>query len=94
MTAFRGKYILFFADKLYSLAMRFIKMPTNSMRKYYISEGQRTDMKVFSRLWESADWLNTQEELLADKGYDSYEERTLIRQAGKHPIIPRKKGAV
>ena len=49
-------------------------------------------MKVFSKLWTSGDWQDSQD-IIADKGYDYYDVRILIRQAGKHPIIPRRKGA-
>lgn len=50
-------------------------------------------MKVFSKLWSFGDWEDIKD-VIADKGYDCSEVRTLIRQAGKHPVIPRRKGAV
>ena len=48
-------------------------------------------MKMFSKLWFAGDWQGIQE-VIADKGYDFYEVRKLIRQAGKHPVIPRRQG--
>ncbi len=48
---------------------------------------------MFSKLWFAGDWQGIQD-VIADKGYDSYEVRKLIRQAGKHPVIPRRQGAV
>lgn len=58
-----------------------------------LSEGQRADMKAFSKLWFSGNWEDIRD-VIADKGYDFYEVRVLIRQSGKHPIIPRRQGAV
>ena len=58
-----------------------------------LSEGQRTDMKVFAKLWACGNWEGIQD-VIADKGYDCSEVRILIRQAGKYPIIPRRQGAV
>lgn len=50
-------------------------------------------MKVFPKLWLLGDWKGIQD-LIADKGYDFGAVRTLIRQGGKTPIIPRRKGAI
>ena len=58
-----------------------------------LSEGQRTDMKVFSKLWSCSNWEGIKD-VIADKGYDCSEVPILIRQAGKHPVIPRRQGAV
>jgi len=58
-----------------------------------LSEGQRTDMKVFTKLWSIGNWQGIQD-VIADKGYDCSEVRILIPESGKHPIIPRRQGAV
>ncbi len=50
-------------------------------------------MKVFPRLWHKGDWQSIRY-IIADKGYDSYQVRQLIRSAEKEPVIPRRKGAV
>lgn len=50
-------------------------------------------MKVFSKLWSVGNWEGIRD-VIADKGYDSYEVRVLIRQSGKYPIIRRRQGAV
>jgi len=58
-----------------------------------LSEGQRVDMKVFPKLWSLGNW----EDILyfiGDKGYDFYEVRKRLRDAGKKPIISCRKGAV
>ena len=58
-----------------------------------LSEGQRVDMKVFSRLWELGDWEGISY-VIADKGYDCYAVREIIRKGGKTPVIPRRQGAI
>ena len=63
------------------------------IRAACLSEGQRTDMKVFPQLWETGDWKGVQR-AIADKGYDFYAVRSLMRKAPIQPVIPRKKGAV
>ena len=51
------------------------------------------DMKVFSKLWSGGDWGDVLY-VIADKGYDFYEVRKWLREAGKKPVIPRRKGAI
>ena len=58
-----------------------------------LSEGQRVDMKAFPKLWALGNWEDVVH-VIADKGYDVYDVRTLIRNAGKIPVIPRRHGAV
>ena len=58
-----------------------------------LSEGQRVDRKVFSKLWSLGKWEEVVY-VIADKGYDTYEVRKSLREAGKTPVIPRRKGAV
>ncbi|WP_339058402.1 transposase [Candidatus Regiella endosymbiont of Tuberolachnus salignus] len=65
----------------------------NYLRGVCLSEGQRTDMKVFSTLWAKGDWRQIND-VIADKGYDFYDVKKLIRDSGKYPIIPRCKGAL
>lgn len=50
-------------------------------------------MIIFPYLWERGDWQDI-EEVIADKGYDFYGVRHLIRKSGKHPIIPGTKRAL
>ena len=47
-----------------------------------LSEGQRVDMKIFSKLWELGEWSETQY-VIADKGYDYSVVRTTIKKAKK-----------
>lgn len=49
-----------------------------------LSEGQRVDMKVFSKLWSVGDWEGVLY-VIADKGYDFYEVRKCLRQEACHP---------
>lgn len=58
-----------------------------------LSEGQRTDIKVFPELFEKGNWDEI-DYLVADKGYDAYTVKKLIVDAGKKAVIPRRKGAV
>ena len=58
-----------------------------------LSEGQRVDMKIFPELWEKGEWAGALH-IIADKGYDFSLVRKLIRSTGKHPVIPRRKGAI
>jgi len=58
-----------------------------------LSEGKRMDMKVFSKLWSVGDWGDVLY-VIADEGYDFYEARKCLREAGKKPVIPRRKGAI
>ena len=58
-----------------------------------LSEGQRVDMKIFSKLWELGEWSETQY-VIADKGYDYSVVRTTIKKAKKIPIIPRRANAI
>ncbi len=50
-------------------------------------------MKIFSELWKQGNWVDVLH-VIADKGYDFYLVRLLIRAEGKHPIILRREGAV
>ena len=63
------------------------------IRSVCLSEGQRVDMKVWPKLWSQGLWDGI-EYVIADKGYDFYEVRKSIREAGKTPVIPRRLGAV
>ncbi len=58
-----------------------------------LSAGQRTDMKVFPEVYGTGDWQDVKY-VIADKGYDYYDVRKLIRDTGKRPVIPRREGAV
>ena len=58
-----------------------------------LSEGQRVDMKVFPQLWQNGEWEKIQY-VIADKGYDYFDVRHPIKEAGKIPIIPRRANAV
>ena len=51
------------------------------------------DMKVFSKLWELGKWSEIQY-VIADKGYDYFAVRTLIKKAEKTPVIPRRANAI
>ena len=64
-----------------------------SVKAACLSAGQRTDMNVFPSLWKQANGSNI-EYVIADKGYDFAAVRNGIRQLGKKPVIPRRKGAV
>ena len=57
-----------------------------------LSEGQRVDMKVFSKLWQRREWENSHY-VIADKGYDYFDVRHPIKKAGKIPVIPRRANA-
>ena len=50
-------------------------------------------MKIFPELWKKGNWVDTLH-VIADKGYDFYLVRLLICAEGKHPVIPRREGAV
>jgi transposase len=50
-------------------------------------------MKIFPELWEKGNWSGALN-VVADKGYDFYLVRHLIRAEGKQPIIPRREGAI
>ena len=58
-----------------------------------LSEGQRVDMKVFPKLWSQGQWDGITY-VIADKGYDYYDVRHPLKEAGKIPVIPRRAGAV
>lgn len=58
-----------------------------------LSAGQRTDMIIFPKLWDSGDWQGVTY-IIADKGYDSGAVRQYIRKDHKYPVIPRRKGAI
>ena len=62
------------------------------LRAACLSEGQRTDLKIFSKLWAVGNWDDVRE-VIADKGYDCSEVKTIIRHSGKRPIIPRRAGS-
>ena len=62
------------------------------LRGTCLSEGQRTDMKVFSERWATGNWQDTRY-VITDKGYNFYNIRKRIRDSGKHPVIPRRHGA-
>jgi len=70
-----------------------VALSSSYLNSACLSEGQRADMKVFSKLWSSGHWHDVKD-VIADKGYDSYLVRTLIRQSQKNPIIPRRRGAL
>jgi len=57
-----------------------------------LSEGQRVDMKGFSQLWKEGQWENIKY-VIADKGYDYFDVRHPIKEAGKTPVIPRRANA-
>lgn len=50
-------------------------------------------MKVFSKLWSVGDWQGVIY-VIADKGYDFYEVRKCLKDAGKTPVIQRREGAI
>ena len=50
-------------------------------------------MKIFPELWEKGEWVDALR-IIADKGYDFSLVRQLIRAKEKHPIIPRREGAI
>lgn len=50
-------------------------------------------MKIFPELWEKGEWADALH-IIADKGYDFSLVRQLIRAQEKHPIIPRREGAI
>ncbi|WP_339056339.1 transposase [Candidatus Regiella endosymbiont of Tuberolachnus salignus] len=60
---------------------------------FVYSYGQRTDMKVFPILWAKGDWRQIND-VIADKGYDFYDAKKLIRDSRKYPVIPRRQGAI
>jgi hypothetical protein len=50
-------------------------------------------MKIIPELWEKGEWVDVLH-IIADKGYDFSLVRQLIRAKEKHPIIPRREGAI
>ena len=64
-----------------------------SLKSACLSEGQRSDIKVFAKLWSKGNWKGIKD-VIADKGYDCGEVRQIIRKSGKTSIIPRRKGAL
>jgi len=58
-----------------------------------LSEGQRVDMKAFSKLWRLGEWSGIQY-VIADKGYDYFAVRAPIKKVGKIPVIPRRSNAI
>lgn len=58
-----------------------------------LSEGQRTDMKVFPKLWKAGNW-EPFKYVVADKGYDYYDVHSVLREADKIPVIPRRRNAL
>ncbi|WP_123875436.1 hypothetical protein [Candidatus Williamhamiltonella defendens] len=63
------------------------------LRSACLSEGQRSDMKAFTELWIKGNGRKVIY-IIADKGVDFFDVRKLIRDSGKSPVIPRRKGAV
>ena len=68
------------------------------LSEYYVhsaclSEGQRTDMILFPKLWHQGHWQKIHY-VVADKGYDYSAVRQCIRESNKTPVIPRRKGAI
>ena len=70
-----------------------VGLSEGTLRGVCLSEGQRVDMKIFPKLWKAGYWQGV-EYVVADKGYDFYDVRQLIRNSGKQAVIPRKQGAV
>lgn len=50
-------------------------------------------MKVFPKLWSQGHWQDVLY-VIADGGYDYYDVRHSLKQAGKIPVIPRRSNAV
>ncbi|EFL91690.1 transposase [Candidatus Regiella insecticola LSR1] len=44
-------------------------------------------------MWAKGDWRQIND-VIADKGYDFYDVKKLIRDSGKYPVIPRRQGAI
>ena len=66
---------------------------TGGIQSACLSEGQRVDMKVFSRLWELGKWSGIRY-VIADKGYDYSAVHTPIKKAKRIPVIPRRANAI
>jgi transposase len=49
-------------------------------------------MIIFPKLWVLGDWQGV-DHMIADKGYDFYKVRQLMRTARRNPVIPRRHGA-
>ena len=58
-----------------------------------MSGGQQSDHKAFPILWSKGDWKGIQN-VIADKGYDSYKIRYQIQRTGKNALIPRRQRSV
>jgi hypothetical protein len=69
-----------------------VGLSTNYLHGVALSEGQRVDMKAFPVLWNQGDWKDIHF-IVADKGYDYYDVKKCIYDAGKQPIIPRRRNA-
>ena len=54
-----------------------LALSTGGIQSACLSEGQRVDMKAFSRLWELGKWSGIRY-VIADKGYDYSAVRTPI----------------
>ena len=56
---------------------------------FILSPGQRQDMVVFPELCKNLPWNNLKY-IIADKGYETSNVRSLIRQLNATPVIPPK----
>jgi len=70
-----------------------LALSTGGIQSACLSEGQRVDMKAFSRLWELGKWSGIRY-VIADKGYDYSAVRTPIKKAKRIPVIPRRANAI
>jgi hypothetical protein len=50
-------------------------------------------MRVFPKLWAGGNWEGVIY-VIADTGYDFYDVHKPLREAGKQPVIPRRKEAI
>ena len=70
-----------------------LALSTGGIQSACLSEGQRVDMKVFSRLWELGRWSGIRY-VIANKGYDYSAVRTPVKKAKRIPVIPRRANAI
>ena len=70
-----------------------LALSTGGIQSACLSEGQRVDMKVFTKLWELGKWSGIRY-VIADKGYDYFAVRAPIKKAEKIPVIPRRANAI
>ena len=70
-----------------------VGLSKNFLHAACLSPGQRVDMKVFPTLWTQGNWDDIHF-IVGDKGYDFYDVKKLIRDAGKQPVIPRRQNAL